>query len=86
MDADGREFRFERGLGSVVSALPADALARLEGPIGLGHVRYPTIGQGNLEDTQPFFYRQPGVLMVHNGNITNVQNSRPACSRVPFIS
>ena len=47
MDADGRG-RFERGLGSVISALPADALARLTGPIGLGHVRYPTIGQGNL--------------------------------------
>lgn len=73
MDAEGREFRFERGLGSVISALPAEALERLSGPIGLGHVRYPTIGQGNLEDTQPFFYRQPGVLMAHNGNITNVK-------------
>ena len=48
-------------------------LKALVGPVGIGHVRYPTIGHGTLDDTQPFFYRQPGVLMAHNGNVTNYE-------------
>ena len=47
-----------------------------EGPVGLGHVRYPTIGRGLLRDAQPFFFRQPGVLMAHNGNVTNYRALR----------
>lgn len=71
MARDGRRFFAKRGLGTVVQALGEEQLAALSGPVGLGHVRYPTIGRGVLEDAQPFFYRQPGVLMAHNGNITN---------------
>ena len=71
MSADGRRFHMRRELGTVVHALDEEALSSLAGPIGLGHVRYPTIGRGRLEDAQPFFYRQPGVLMAHNGNVTN---------------
>jgi amidophosphoribosyltransferase len=71
MVGDGRTFAARRGLGTVVQALPAAALEALQGPLAIGHVRYPTIGKGKLEDTQPFFYRQPGVLMAHNGNLTN---------------
>src|SRR5687768_3980695 len=73
MDADGTRFHVRRGLGPVGTAVgPAD-LAALLGPIGVGHVRYPTVGRGVLEDAQPFFYRQPGVLMAHNGNVTNYE-------------
>lgn len=71
MRGDGHEFFAHRGLGQVSYAFPPEALATLEGPVGLGHVRYPTIGRGLLRDAQPFFFRQPGVLMAHNGNITN---------------
>jgi amidophosphoribosyltransferase len=45
---------------------------KYNGPgIAIGHVRYPTIGGGRREDAQPFFSRQPGVIMAHNGNIIN---------------
>jgi len=71
MTADGTEFAFRRGLGTVPQAITAAQLQGLTGPIAVGHVRYPTIGRGVLEDTQPFFYRVPGVVMAHNGNITN---------------
>ncbi len=68
----GDRFTMRRGLGIAAQALDSDDLSALcGGPIGLGHVRYPTIGQGKLEDAQPFFYRQPGILMAHNGNVTN---------------
>ncbi|MEO0323885.1 MAG: amidophosphoribosyltransferase [Myxococcota bacterium] len=72
MSSDGRRFAFRRGLGQVSQAIGEGDIAALPGSLGLGHVRYPTIGRGVLEDAQPFFYRQPGVLMAHNGNITNV--------------
>ena len=71
MSANGDRFLARRGLGTVAQAIGADDIAALNGPIGIGHVRYPTIGHGVLEDTQPFFYRVPGVLMAHNGNVTN---------------
>ncbi|MEM1414571.1 MAG: amidophosphoribosyltransferase [Myxococcota bacterium] len=72
MTGDGRRFAFRRGLGQVSQAIGESDLAVLPGPVGLGHVRYPTVGRGVLEYAQPFFYRQPGVLMAHNGNVTNV--------------
>jgi amidophosphoribosyltransferase len=71
MNTSGSQFFVRRGLGTVPQALGPDDLAALTGPIGIGHVRYPTIGRGVLGDAQPFFYRQPGVLMAHNGNVTN---------------
>jgi amidophosphoribosyltransferase len=71
MSEDGDSFSIRRGLGPVTQALGRKDIDSLVGPVGIGHVRYPTIGRGVLEDTQPFFYRVPGVLMAHNGNITN---------------
>ncbi len=71
MDDAGSRFQMRKGLGAAAHALSGEEVATLDGPIGLGHVRYPTIGRGQLEDTQPFFYRQPGILMAHNGNVTN---------------
>jgi len=76
MDATGARFTARRGLGAVTQALGAGDLEALEGPLGIGHVRYPTIGTGVLQDAQPFFYRQPGVLMAHNGGITNYDELR----------
>lgn len=76
MSEDGAGFTFRRGLGTVGAAIGAEELAALAGPIGIGHVRYPTIGRGVLEDAQPFFYRVPGVLMAHNGNVTNYEELR----------
>jgi amidophosphoribosyltransferase len=50
---------------------PADVRA-LTGGIGIGHVRYPTVGLGDVSDAQPLFVNSPyGVAMAHNGNVTN---------------
>ena len=78
MDEAGTRFVMRRGLGTAVQALDKEDLQALRGPIGVGHVRYPTIGQGKLEDAQPFFYRQPGIVMAHNGNVTNYASLRKA--------
>jgi len=70
---DGKRFFLHKDLGTVAQALPAEAVARLEGAGGIGHVRYPTLGSGTREDAQPFLTRRPGILAAHNGNITNMR-------------
>ncbi len=68
---DGDSFPVIKAMGTVPHALHDEDLNKLTGRIGLGHARYPTFGRPVKDDAQPFFYRQPGVLMAHNGNITN---------------
>jgi len=70
---DGAHFPGHRGLGLVRDVFDRPAVERLYGTAGLGHVRYPTAGKGVLADTQPFFERRPGVIMAHNGNVTNYE-------------
>jgi amidophosphoribosyltransferase len=63
--------KVRKSLGLVSQAL-ADA-ADVPGNAGIGHVRYPTSGSSsNAADAQPFITRRPGMLLAHNGNITNV--------------
>lgn len=69
---DGPRFPMHHGLGLVRDVFADRAvLDSLRGSLGIGHVRYPTIGRGVLDDAQPFLDRRPGVVMAHNGNITN---------------
>ncbi len=70
---DGAHFPGHRGLGLVRDVFDRTVVGRLKGIAGIGHVRYPTAGKGVLADTQPFFERRPGVIMAHNGNVTNYE-------------
>ena len=47
----------------------------LLGTVGLGQVRYPTAGNAySEEEAQPFYVNAPfGIVLVHNGNLTNAQ-------------
>jgi amidophosphoribosyltransferase len=47
----------------------------LPGTAGLGQVRYPTAGNAySEEEAQPFYVNAPfGIVLVHNGNLTNAQ-------------
>jgi amidophosphoribosyltransferase len=69
-----KEERFyqKKGNGLVERILNQKEIERLKGDVGIGHVRYPTIGSGDIEDAQPFYTNSPyGITMVHNGNIVN---------------
>ncbi|MFN0206269.1 MAG: amidophosphoribosyltransferase [Planctomycetota bacterium] len=65
-------FHSEKGPGLVRDIFDEESAKKLRGPLGIGHVRYPTVGTGIAEDVQPFLTVIPtGVAMAHNGNVTN---------------
>lgn len=58
--------------GLVSEVFSENNLKTFKGRAGIGHVRYPTIGDSSIQDAQPFFLNYPlGVGMVHNGNVVN---------------
>jgi amidophosphoribosyltransferase len=78
---DGR-FHIKKGEGLVREIFSAANFRRLRGSIGVGHVRYPTVGSGGGEDAQPFTVNYPfGIVMAHNGNVANYDELRGGLAR-----
>ena len=69
---DGDKFRAKKGLGLIREVFSEKHVERLTGNLGVGHVRYPTVGTGEDMDVQPFWLDFPlGISMAHNGNVSN---------------
>ncbi len=69
---DGHRLRLYKGNGLVRDVFPQAELERLQGHVGIGHVRYPTAGSDNLDEAQPFYVNSPhGIVLGHNGNLIN---------------
>ncbi len=69
---DGYRFHMKKGEGLVREIFDAPDMLSLKGRIAIGHVRYPTVGGGGVEDAQPFISHSPfGIGIAHNGNIYN---------------
>ncbi len=71
--SDGKGVKVIRQLGMVADVLNPETVESLPGFAGIGHVRYPTIGAGGVEDAQPFTAEAKGktFALAHNGNISN---------------
>ena len=71
---DGAGLHIHKDVGRVEKVLTHEAIGTLPGSSGIGHVRYPTVGAANTRvDAQPFMTRRPGLLLAHNGQVTNLQ-------------
>ena len=67
----------EKRFGLVRDAFDENDTRHLPGRLGVGHVRYPTVGLGSVNDAQPLALNAPfGIAMVHNGNVTNFSRLR----------
>lgn len=67
-----------KGMGLVNEVFHPEALDKLEGDIGVGHVRYSTAGASIIENTQPLVlnYIKGTLLLAHNGNLVNAVELR----------
>ncbi len=69
--ADGN-FHQRKSEGLVRDVFRQQHMQRLQGHIGIGHVRYPTAGSSGAALAQPFYVNSPyGIGLAHNGNLTN---------------
>jgi amidophosphoribosyltransferase len=67
-------FRLRKGNGLVKDVFHTRHMLRLQGNIGIGHVRYPTAGTSSSSEAQPFYANSPyGISLAHNGNLTNAE-------------
>ncbi|WP_413110615.1 amidophosphoribosyltransferase [Thaumasiovibrio sp. DFM-14] len=74
---DSNRFRLRKANGLVRDVFEAKHMQRLQGNVGIGHVRYPTAGSSSASEAQPFYVNSPyGIALAHNGNLTNVAEIR----------
>ncbi|MBU0624097.1 MAG: amidophosphoribosyltransferase [Candidatus Thermoplasmatota archaeon] len=62
-----------KGMGLAHQALKTDDVNNLKGQLGIGHVRYSTVGSSNLENAQPIVVstNYGDIALAHNGEIVN---------------
>ncbi len=74
---DSNRFRLRKANGLVKDVFAAKHMQRLQGTVGIGHVRYPTAGSSSASEAQPFYVNSPfGITLAHNGNLTNAHEIR----------
>ncbi len=73
-----RKVRTKKGLGLVNEVFDEEALAGLNGNLGVGHVRYSTAGGSRAENAMPLVinYVKGTLAIAHNGNLTNAAKLR----------
>ena len=72
-DKERGNVSFHKDLGLVSEVLTKEVLGKMEGNIGLGHVRYSTTGASVAENAQPLVlsYIKGTLALAHNGNLIN---------------
>ncbi|SDH65488.1 amidophosphoribosyltransferase [Propionivibrio dicarboxylicus] len=72
---DGDAFYMHKGSGLVRDVFRTRNMRALPGNMGIAHCRYPTAGSSSdSAESQPFYVNSPfGLVLAHNGNLTNTQ-------------
>src|SRR6202012_1176476 len=82
--ANGSNFHMHKANGMVRDVFRTRNMRSLPGNTGIGQVRYPTAGSASSEEeAQPFYVNAPfGIILAHNGNLTNWQQLKDEMFRV----
>ena len=86
--SDGETITVMKDMGLVTSVFTSRSLASLQGYIGLGHVRYSTMGKSDWRNAQPVYRAlgDAGFALGHNGNLTNVAELEATASMLPGLA
>ncbi|MCD6557690.1 MAG: amidophosphoribosyltransferase [Candidatus Aenigmarchaeota archaeon] len=80
--SDRSRFHIKKNAGLVSNVFSKSDVKSLKGNVGIGHVRYSTIGFDIENDSQPFFVNYPfGIALAHNGNIANYEEIRSSLEK-----
>ena len=76
--SDGHLLRVTKAMGHVADVFNAPVLAKVPGPMAIGHVRYSTSGESRLSNAQPFLIdcAHGQIAIAHNGNLVNANELR----------
>ena len=72
------KMHLHKDTGLVTEVFKSDkSKLNLVGNLGIGHVRYPTAGSNDVNDSQPFYTSNPvNITLAHNGTLTNSESIR----------
>ena len=81
--ADGQHLANIKGMGLVSEIFTDEVLAKLPGPMAIGHTRYSTTGDSALLNAQPIRVDSTKglIAIAHNGNLVNLGNVRARLER-----
>ena len=76
--SNGLQLHLEKGMGLVGDIFTGAVLARLAGPLAIGHTRYSTTGDSALLNAQPLRVEcnKGSLAVAHNGNLVNAAEVR----------
>ncbi|SPD72620.1 Amidophosphoribosyltransferase [uncultured Desulfobacterium sp.] len=85
--SDGNKVLEHKAMGLVPEVFNENILNRLDGHIGLGHIRYSTTGSSQLVNAQPFTIHFAGktLSIAHNGNLVNAHTIRSELEKMGSI-
>jgi amidophosphoribosyltransferase len=80
----GNALHMHKGKGMVRDVFRTRNMRDLVGNTGIAHTRYPTAGSADsAQESQPFYVNSPfGIVLAHNGNLTNTDALREELSRL----
>jgi len=80
------KMHLHKDTGLVTEVFKSDkSKLNLIGNLGIGHVRYPTAGSNDVNDSQPFYTSNPvNITLAHNGTLTNSESIRKNLLKTHF--
>ncbi len=83
---DNSKMHLHKNLGLVTEVFKkSSSRVSLTGRTGIGHVRYPTAGSNDLNDSQPLYTANPvNITLAHNGTLTNSNKLRTQLLKTNF--
>jgi amidophosphoribosyltransferase len=85
--ADGTSLHNLTGMGLVSQVFRDRDIARLGGPLAIGHTRYSTTGSSRAENAQPMVVNSTlgSLALAHNGNLVNIDHLRQEIDRLGVV-